>query len=255
VGELAVSKCEFVARAVTQQLRHAAFQTRPPTTLQPRPICATHFPLPANHALRNHCSFTLFCIGPQVRPLFPHHLHLLGQAIRISTRKSSMLADQIETHTRCRYGTYHDSKYIRCVGRYVSFVEETMGLQVSLQLLCNHHHQRQTPRSLMQVRQAKSRNSDAQHSSRSTTCVSEFEDPQRILFSMSDERVLQMAGRYTIIRDLFLSLNCILESSKQCRGTYNGRRYWIAMRDFLDFVPRHRVRASRINQPIRPRSE
>lgn len=50
-----------------------------------------------------------------------------------------MLADQIETHARCRYGTYHD--YIRCVGRYVSFVEEAMGLQVSLQLLYNHHHQ------------------------------------------------------------------------------------------------------------------
>jgi hypothetical protein len=75
----------------------------------------------------------------------------LGQAIRISTRKGSMLADQIETHTRCRYGIYHDSNYIRCVGRYVSFVEEAMGLQISLQLLYNHHHQRQTPRSLMQV--------------------------------------------------------------------------------------------------------
>jgi hypothetical protein len=48
--------------------------------------------------------------------------------------------------------------------------------------------------------------------SRSTACVSEFEGPQRIQFSMSDERVLQMAGRYTIIKDLFLSLNCILQN-------------------------------------------
>lgn len=165
-----------------------------------------------------------------------------------------MLADQIETHTRCRYGTYHDSNYIRCVGRYVSFVE-AMGLQVSLQLL-QSPPPTSTPRSLMQVRK---RNPEIPmrpwfpHLSRSTTCVSEFEGPQRIQFSMSDERVLQMAGRYTIIRDLFLSLNCILESSKQCRGTYNSRRYWTAMRDFLDFVPRHRVRASRIiNQPICP---
>ena len=61
-----------------------------------------------------------------------------------------MLADQIETHTRCRYGTYHDSNYIRCVGRYVSFVE-AMGLQVSLQLL-QSPPPTSTPRSLMQVR-------------------------------------------------------------------------------------------------------
>jgi hypothetical protein len=75
--------------------------------------------------------------------IVPHHLTLphLGQAIRISTRKGSMLADQIETHTRCRYGTYHDSNYIRCVGRYVSFVEAWDYKLVFNSY--NHHHQRQ----------------------------------------------------------------------------------------------------------------
>ena len=57
-----------------------------------------------------------------------------------------MLADQIETHPRCRYGTN------RCIGQYVSFIEEAMELQVNLQLLHNHHHQRQCHASLMQVR-------------------------------------------------------------------------------------------------------
>ena len=104
---------------MTQQLRHAAFQTRPPTTLQPRPISATHFSLPASHALRIAALSTFSCRSPGERPSAaivptPSHPSPLNQAIRISTRKGSMIADQIETHPRCRYGTN------RCIGQYVS---------------------------------------------------------------------------------------------------------------------------------------
>ena len=86
-----------------------------------------------------------------------------------------MLSDQIESHTRYRYGKYHDPNYTRCVERYVSFVEEAMGLQVNHQLLYNHDHQRQCHAPPMQVRK---RNPEIPmrpwflHSSGSTTCVS-----------------------------------------------------------------------------------
>jgi len=120
-------------------------------------------------------SFTLFCIG-QVRPLFPHHLHLLGQAIRISTRKGSMLADlQVRNN--------HDSKHIRCVGRRVSLSKRQWDYK-----------------SVFNSSTITTTNVNAALSHAGT---SEFEGPQRIQFSMSDERVLQMAGSVTQSSEIY----------------------------------------------------
>lgn len=83
----------------------------------------------------------------QVRPLFPHHLthpHLVKPSGSPPGRVPCLRIRLRRIHAA---GTeYH------CIGQYVSFIEEAMGLQVNLQLLHHHHHQRQCHASLMQVR-------------------------------------------------------------------------------------------------------
>jgi len=100
-----------------------------------------------------------------VGPLFPHHLHLLGQAIRISTRKGSMLAE------RCRYGTIMtlDGTYLlsKRQWNYKSVFNSSTITTTNVNAALSH------------------------------AGTSEFEGPQRIQFFMSDERVLQMAGSVT----------------------------------------------------------